>query len=301
MDGRSSGAARRAARICGWLLVAVAITAGPAPGSELEGDRAFARRNRGFIASGTPSPEPTEAAIRAYESVLDLEPSNLRVLFKLMDALYFKGYHLARGEPLEREIYERLVELSTRALDLVREGAGGVDPDGLSPEELADRLRGVPEAAAAHLWAATAWGLWGTTHSKLAALRHGVAGKVRSHSRVVIALDETYGEAGGLRYLGRLYTAAPRVPFITGWADRQEGLAMLERAVRISRRDPRNPLFLAEALLEHAPERRGEALRLLCDLVRRQPDPEHLVEQSESLRQARDLLDRLDASSCAEA
>ncbi len=272
------------------VLLAGSLAAGA---SEQRGDLAFLDRNDGFAETGTPNSRPTDIAIAAYESALEHDPGNLRILFKLMDALYFKGYHLVRGERLEREIYERLVDLATRAIDLAHAKAGRGDLSKLPPEQLARELRGVRDAAAAHFWGATSWGLWGTTHSKLAALGKGVASKVRNHSRVVILLDDTYGDAGGLRYLGRLYTVAPRVPFITGWADRQEGLAMLRRAVEISRRDPRNQLFLAEAILDHAPDRRGEALQLLRELSRRQPDPEHLVEHSESLERAREVLAEL--------
>ena len=258
--------------------------------SEHSGDLAFQKRNTGFLETGVPSPGPTNAAIAAYETALAQDAGNLRILFKLMDALYFKGYYVVRGERHEREIYERLVELSARAVQLVREKAGGDGWSDLPVERLAERLSGVPEAVAAHFWSATSWGLWGTTHSKLSALRKGVASKVRDHSRLAILLDETYGDAGGLRYLGRLYTVAPKVPFITGWIDREEGLVMLRRAVEISRRDPRNLLFLAEAILEYQPGRRDEALDLLRELIRRRPDPDHLIAHAESLERARELL-----------
>jgi hypothetical protein len=85
------------------------------------------------------------------------------------------------------------------------------------------------------------------------------------------------------------------VPLVTGWIDRREGIAMLERANAISTRDPRNPLFLAEALIEHAPQRREEALRLLREVAGRRPDPGFLVEETETIREARLLLERLEA------
>jgi hypothetical protein len=101
-------------------------------------------------------------------------------------------------------------------------------------------------------------------------------------------------EGGGLRLLGRLNTVTPRVPFITGWIDRASGIAFLERANAISTRDARNPLFLAEALLDHAPGRRDEALRLLREVAGREPDPANVVEETETLVEARRRLDALE-------
>jgi hypothetical protein len=120
------------------------------------------------------------------------------------------------------------------------------------------------------------------------------ARRIRDHARIVTLIDPEYADAGGMRLLGRLHTATPRVPLFTGWIDRREGLELLGRANTISTRDPRNPLFLAEAILDHDPRRSVEALELLTELARRAPDPAYVVEQTEILEQARALLRRHD-------
>jgi hypothetical protein len=107
---------------------------------------------------------------------------------------------------------------------------------------------------------------------------------------MVIRLDEGFADGGGLRLLGRLYTVTPRIPFATWWIDRREGVAMLRKAHSTSSRDPRNALFLAEALLEYEPDRRAEALDLLREAVAHVPDPLHLVEEMETVTAARDRL-----------
>lgn len=283
--------------------VAVALVAlflsipGRALTPEERGDRAFRQRAAGFLEHGTPSPGPTEAAIAAYEEALEQDPENLRLHFKLMDALYFKGYFVVSDRDLERQLYERLVGIASRAVELTSAKTGRQNAfPRLSPEEQAELLRAVPEAVGAHFWAAASWGLWGMTHSRLSAVRKGVVAKVRDHARMVVLLDERYDDAGGLRLLGRLHTLAPRVPFITGWIDRREGIELLRRAADISRRDPRNPFFLAEALLAHDPDGRAEALELLRELAVRDPDPDELVEHSDCLEQARRLLGELHGS-----
>jgi hypothetical protein len=110
-----------------------------------------------------------------------------------------------------------------------------------------------------------------------------VASRIRRHAEVLIELDPRYADAGGLRLLGRLHTATPRVPFVTGWIDRREGIELLRRAHATSTSDARNALFLAEALLEHAPDRRAEAIALLREVAAHSPAPESVVEETETI------------------
>ncbi len=263
-------------------------------GPEDRGDRAFRHRGTGFLDRGTPMSEPTATAIAAYEEALAEDPGSLRLHCKLMDALYFRGYFLVDDRKVQRQIYERLLDLATRAVDLAAERTGRKDAlSAMTAEEQAALLRPVPEAAAVHYWAAAAWGLWGMTHHPLLAARKGVLSKVRHHAGMVVLLDQRFNDAAGLRILGRLHTRAPRVPFFSGWIDRLHGIALLRRALAISRRDPENLLFLAEALLVHQPSGRGEALELLRQLERRRPNAEELVEDSEVLDRARELLGSL--------
>jgi hypothetical protein len=69
-------------------------------------------------------------------------------------------------------------------------------------------------------------------------------------------------------------------------------IAELERAVAEGPAEPLNRLYLAEAILEHAPERQAEALRHLRDLLRRPADPERRVEEAAARRAARERLRR---------
>lgn len=291
-----------AAVLLGLALVAqVRAAESPAARSaaaEAAGDLAMARRADGAPPErpGRAAPEPIGQAIAAYERAVDADPANLAARRKLLAALYFQGEHVAEGSAARRAVFGRGKDVSEAALDRLAAGLGGREAfERLSPALRAERLAEVPEAAGIHLWAAVHWGLWGDAYGRLAAARQGVAGKIRDLAETALALDEHYERAGPHRVLGRLHALAPRVPFFTGWIDRDTAIRELERAVELGPTMPLNRLFLAEALLEHRRDRRPEALAQLRAILALPPEPQNAVEHADAERQARELLAREEA------
>lgn len=269
---------RRGRLAPGLLLAALLAVAGSAACGAVESgpasDRAdehWSQRARGLV-SGRIDPEPAEQAIRLWQEALERQPESLEVRFKLMEGLYFKGHFLERAEGPKRQLFDRLTDLAEETVDLAESGGTPTDH------------------ARAHFWAAIAWGLRGMSHGYVWAGTRGVAGRIRGHAQEVVDLDPEFADAGGLRLLGRLHAATPRIPLFTGWVDRRRGIELLQRAHGISQADPRNALFLAEALLEYEPGSRDRAIELLRQVAALTPDPAQLVEQSETLDRARLVL-----------
>jgi hypothetical protein len=131
------------------------------------------------------------------------------------------------------------------------------------------------------------------TRGWLASAGRGVAGRLRRHAELAARLAPEPRGGGGLRLLGRLHATMPRLPLVTGWVDRARGVALLRQALAVSRDEPRNLLFLAEALLDKQPAARAEAEALLAELATRSPAAGELVEQSETLAAARARLAQL--------
>ncbi len=146
------------------------------------------------------------------------------------------------------------------------------------------------QAAEVLFWSAVHTGLWGRTRGKLASAREGVAGRIRDYAGASVALDPTIENGGGHRVLGRLHTEAPKIPFITGWIDRDQAIQQLETCLAISPYDLTTRLYLGEALLKFAPRRKAEGLSLLRELVETTPDPEWLSEELKAIADARALL-----------
>ena len=237
--------------------------------------------------------EPIARAVSFFEQALDENPHDLATLTWLLKVLWFQGEHTSLDGEEKLAVFERGRDLAQQAIDRL---TADTDSDGrsLSEPDLR-RLRSVDHAAELYFWSAAHWGLWGRQRGKIASARQGVAGRIRDFAQITIALNDEIEGAGGHRILGRLHTEAPKLPFVTGWIDREEAVRQLERAVEIAPDDWMNQLYLFEALIEFEPTRRLEAIEGLRALVVREPRAGTLVEDHKILQDARAILQRAES------
>ena len=254
------------------------------------GDAAWARRAEGHQGERAAS-GPIDEAVAAYERAVKEKPDRLEAYWKLLRALHFKGDYAVPVEAREerQKVFGHGREVFEAALAQIGRRAGG-KLDDLSAQQAAARVKGIPEAEPIYLWGGIHWGLWGDAYGRLAAARQGVGDKVRRNGEIALALDERYDRAAAHRLLGRLHTLAPKVPFVTGWVDRGEAVSHLRRAVALAPDDLFNHVYLADALLQHFPEKAAEAKEILRRVLQRKPDPERTVEDERALAEARRLL-----------
>ncbi len=268
---------------------------GAAPQAALDrGDAAWARRAEGER-DGRPEPGPIAEALRHYETALAESPESLEARWKLLRALHFAGDFALREKDERREVFERAREVSEAGLDQLDQALGfGERADELEAATVAIRLGSTSVAprdvARLHFWAAINWGAWSRVVGLLAAVRRGVANRLHRYTALAVALEPGYEEGGPLRLLGRLHAELPRVPFLSGWVDRDRALPLVERARTLFPRNPGNRLLLALTLLDLAPERRAEALALLEQAAQLEPRPAMRIEDLAVRREARERL-----------
>ncbi len=269
-----------------------------------EGDLAFA--NRATLARPSLDGEALERAIDSYSRAVEQAPSLLTPRRRLLQALFYETEYLLTDEG----DVERRRASAERACDLWNETesllAARLELESLTradPETVAARIREtfatteaqrLDQPSAAEIgrltfWGAVTWGRWAETFGRMAAVRRGVAKRVRNLGQIAELLEPTYEEAGPSRLLGRLHQVTPRVPLITGWIRRDKGIELLRRAHQRAPEDPLNRVFLAEALF--AEDRNDPAIRaLLIGLSERPPRPQRLVEDEAARLRAGKLL-----------
>src|SRR5258706_2848788 len=257
-----------------------------------EADRLWESRaegsNRGDASSGR-----IDAVLAACRRGIDASPESLAPRWRLMRALHFKGEHATKDALDKRRIFDEGRAAGEQALAIVRRAASKAAAKDLgkaTPVELVPFVKDLPDAVPTFLWAGVDWGKWALAFGKMAAVKHGAAAKIRDYAQAVILLDPVYEDGGGDRVLGRLHHQTPSVPFFTGWASRAEALKSLRLAVEKSPRAVVNRLYLAEALWDYEPSRRGEAKSLLEGVIGATPLPDHLVEDRRVQEEAAALL-----------
>jgi tetratricopeptide (TPR) repeat protein len=296
--GSIAGAA--VAAIAWGLLFAPALAArqaaagGDVVAQMAQGDAAWNRRADGHAAgTGRALPGPIGEAIAAYQRALKEQPERLEVYWKLLRAMHYRGEYVVATREDKQAVFGAARDVAEAGIERLSRKAGGrARFDALAPAAAAKALAGVPEAAPILLWAGIHWALWGDNFGRLAAARQGVGDRVRRYCEVVIALDERYGDAGGHRLLGRLHTLAPKVPFITGWIDRDKAVSELRQAYALAPAYPLNAVFLADALLQYQPGKAAQARRMLHDVLDVLPAPDRVVEDEDAAKQARQLLEK---------
>jgi tetratricopeptide (TPR) repeat protein len=225
-------------------------------------------------------PREIDAALDDYAAVMKKSRNDADAKWKYLRATYFKAEYTGLTDAQKAALYERAQPVADDAVAAQRARAAeksGGRPAALEPPDIGKALVGDATAGETFFWTAVTWGQWSLVHGKMAAVRQGVAAKVRDDARAAIAIDPTLEDAGGYRVLGRLHAVSPKVLFFTGWIDRDEALKDLREAVRIAPDNLVNRLFLAEAIHEYS-EDRAPAIDLLKGVLAATPHPDHLVE-----------------------
>jgi hypothetical protein len=288
---------RPASLFAAALLALAATPADADPGRKAleRADAAWERRAEGCDEAGRVTSQLAAETVEAYQQAVDAEPGALAPRWKLARALYFAA-DLGAGEPGEPlRLLERATRVSDQALDLLAERLGVSGRlESFTPERLARGLEPheVADAAGAFFWSAVVWGAWSQHHGMIEAVRAGIADRLYQGALAVIALDPTFEEGGAHRLLARIHAQVPRIPFFSGWVDPGLAVPAAERAVALAPRHPANRFLLALTLLDVAPARRGEALRLLEEVAAAEPRPDQRAEDLAIRRSARERLAR---------
>jgi hypothetical protein len=243
-----------------------------------DGDLHYGRRQEGRVGARA-SDREIAAAIASYDTAARA-PDSAESRWKLARALYFKASYTGLDEDAQKALYEKAKRAGDEAIEIVQRRAK-------SSEMSSD-----PDAAPSFYWASVAWGQWALLAGKIESVKTGVADKIRNYAITVIAVDPSFEEGGGYRILGRLHDQVPWIPFLTGWASRDEAVKNLRLAVQENAENFINRLFLAEALASGSSSEKSEAINLVQKLIADGPSPAHLVEDLNTQNNARADLEK---------
>lgn len=267
-----------------------------AQAGELErGDVAWAERADG-AQDARPDRFQVLESVNAYGNAVLAWPDDLEARWKLLRSLHFSGDFAAEDARERSRMFERARNAAEVGIDQLAETVGGGERlDEMEPDEFRLRLEASDtsptDVARLYFWSAINWGAWSRDVGTLAAVRTGVANRIHRYASVSLELDPTYEDGGALRLLGTLHAGLPRLPFVTGWVDRDRSIPLLERAYAMDPTHPGNSFLLAATLLDLDPARRDEAIELLQQVEELPPRDDMRIEDVVIRRQARERLE----------
>lgn len=270
---RSRRDTKRRRAVLGAILLAGLAASTEGRASLAAGDAAWAERAE-RLEGRLAEPERTEAAIRAYRPACTPSPGGLEACWKTLRALHYLVEFTSATE-------ERKDAAAEEASTLAKSWAESLGSE-------AERTR---DLGLLSFWSAIAWGARGQRVGLLTIVREGIAGRMRDFARRAIEIDPTLERGGAYRLLSRLHATLPRVPFVSGWVDRDRAVPLAEQALEVDPDDPGNGLVLALGLLEHGPEkRRDEAWQWMERVAGLEPRPALLAEDLAIREEARERL-----------
>ncbi len=242
------------------------------------GDRAWAARAE-VLEGERAEPARIEQAIGHYRQAVEADSASAEARWKLLRALHYAIDFTTLTDEAKNARVREAIELVRASEDLMAEDAAATP---------ADRARLL-------FWSSIAWGTRAQRVGLLTIVREGVAKRMYDNARRSLALDPSVDRGGALRLLSRLHATLPRVPFVSGWVDRDQALPLAERGYALDPEHPGNRLILALTLLERVREREDEARTLLGSVASVTPRPDYLVEDLRIREQARERLAELES------
>lgn len=241
------------------------------------GDAAWGKRAAQLDAEGLlADPAAIETAIEQYQRAVAADPDALEARWKLLRALHYSIDFAARSEAAREASAETAIDVAKASVDRVEQVAG-TDFD----------------RARVYFWSSIAWGTRASRVGLLTIVREGVAGRMHDYAERSLALDESVDQGGAFRLLARLHATLPRVPFVSGWVDRDKAIPYAEQALALDPDHPGSQLMLALTWLDLEPEREPDVRAALARVAASTPREDFLVEDLVIRQQARERLDAL--------
>lgn len=267
-------------------LLAALASARTAPKDERleEADRLWASRAEP-LEGRLATVESSERALSAYREAIPPDAPVQRTIearWKALRAAHYLSEFSQATEARGDQAIEEATRLADASLDAIAKAANTEHLSDLSDEALQRWLgqSGLAreDVAELHFWSAIVWGAQAQRVGLLTIVREGIASRMYENATLATRLAPEIERGGAYRLLSRLHADLPRVPFVSGWVDREKALPLAEQAMAIAPDDPGNQMILALALRDQDPPPFDRIEALLESAANHEPRPSLLAE-----------------------
>ncbi|MBN1757542.1 MAG: hypothetical protein JW863_04455 [Chitinispirillaceae bacterium] len=255
----------------GFLLISVFTAQSSAENLMAKADSLFEQRSAIFDANRLFADKTNvDQSISLYRKILDTSADGKmqqEAAWKILQAYFFKALFTTNDNKGKVKIFSEGVSIGEKLVE------------------------DFPQSVAVNCWFGIVLGYKGEFDSKLHSAKEGIPGRVKAIAEKVIALDDTYLDAGGYRMYGRLHYIVPSVPVVMSWPSKKKSVEYLEKACKIAPKNLFNNLYLAEVLLDQKQTER--AVPLLKSIVATKEIRHGIALDAFIKRQAKRLLEKV--------
>jgi hypothetical protein len=254
-------------------------------------DNLFDRRAEGST-SRRALIDPANNSLKAYNHAITIYPDTISLHWKRLRAFHFLIEFADLTDSSQTELIDSAKSAADSAM-LKIEAVCFKNPRSSKKNTINTLNCLSSDVASTYFWSAICIGIWSRS-------QEGLATKLKSTKRIfnyaeqALAIDPTVDRGGSQRLLSVLHGTIPKVPFITGFIDKQKALTLVDDALALYPNHPGNRLLKATAMMNHAYLQSDSSQIILKSILSETPHGPWRVEWHKVLAMANKLLNKRD-------
>jgi tetratricopeptide (TPR) repeat protein len=140
------------------------------------------------------------------------------------------------------------------------------------------------------LWYLASAGKWIEYYGILRAAYEGIGPRIKKICEDIVRIDSLYENGIGFRILGLVYYRAPYIPYILPWPDKQKGIELTRKSLKINPDNIGNLLFMGRIL--YYDKQYDEAIFYFNKCLEQEPRKDYLIMERFDQMKAREFLNK---------
>ena len=236
--------------------------------------------------------DPANNALLAYNHAITVYPDTIALHWKRLRAFHFLIEFVDIADSSRTELIDRAKNAADGALSKIETICN--ERLQSSYEKKSNTLDcSASDIARTYFWSAITLGIWSRSQDALTT-------KVKSAKRIfhyaekALAIDPSVDRGGSQRLLSVLHGTIPRIPFITGFVDKNKVMPLIDDALETYPNHPGNRLLKAKAMMSQEPSQRDSSLSILESILAETPHGPWRVEWHKIRAMSNKLLNEKD-------
>ena len=213
--------------------------------------------------------EPANNTLVAYNHAITVCPDTIALHWKRLRTFHFLIEFVDIANSRRTKLIDRAKTAADSAISNI-ETICFQSPQ-FSNAKTSNTLDCLPsDIARTYFWSAINLGIWSRSQDALTT-KVTSAKRIFHYAEKALAIDPTVDRGGSQRLLSVLHGTIPRIPFITGFVDKNKVLPLINEALALYPNHPGNRLLKAKAMMNQEPSQRDSSRSILKGILGETP------------------------------